>query len=129
VAEALWVPKTRSASLTKFYLQSFLPKSDACVHHSPFFSPSSPSELLCSPFHHIGSSNCCSLLVICYILLSFRVVKALGTALILLNWVLSFLLPESFLGEFLGFSPTWILLLPVGILNSFFFSNFFWVGL
>lgn len=36
---ALCVPKTRSASPTKFYLQSFLPRSDACVHHSPFFSP------------------------------------------------------------------------------------------
>lgn len=39
VAEALWVPKTRSASPTKFYLQSFLPKSDARVHQSPSFSP------------------------------------------------------------------------------------------
>lgn len=39
VAEALWVPKTRSASPTKSYLQSLLPKSDACVHHSLFFPP------------------------------------------------------------------------------------------
>lgn len=129
MAEALWVPKTRSASPTKFYLQSFLPKSDACVHHSPFFSPLLHLNCSVHRFTTLDPPIAAFYLVICYILLSFRVVKALGTALILLNWVLSFLLPASFLGEFLGFSATWVLLLAVGILNSFFFSNFFWVGL